>query len=36
MTVDVEGNMITTVEGSNTENTTGAKTIRGATIDLNP
>lgn len=36
MRVVVDGNMTTTVEGENVENTTGAKTIRGATIDLNP
>jgi hypothetical protein len=32
----VAGDMLSNIEGSNTENTTGAKTIRGATIDLNP
>jgi len=28
--------MTSNIEGSNTENTTGAKIIRGSTIDLNP
>ena len=36
MTVAVSGSMNTVVEGNNTENTTGAKIIRGQTIDLNP
>jgi len=35
-TETIEGNRTAVIEGSNTENTTGAKTIRGATIDLNP
>ena len=36
MTVSVSGSMNTIVEGDNTEDTTGAKIIRGQTIDLNP
>ena len=36
MRVEVEGNMTSNIGGSNTENTTGAKIIRGSTIDLNP
>ena len=36
MTMVVEGDMTSTIEGDNVESTTGSKTIRGATIDLNP
>jgi len=36
MTVSVEGNILETVEGNKTSNTTGNVTHRGARIDLNP
>jgi len=36
MRVAVEGNILETVEGSKTSNTSGAVIHRGSTIDLNP